>query len=94
MRRQFFCQLSKTNVKFQFPCQKIENVTPDIMIKMVSTSVILALLFTVPALGIFLGIYWHTDNLMMGIIIGFTVHFITLGFSHSISQFISLFFDS
>lgn len=86
--------MSKTSVKFQFPCQKIENVTPDIMIKMVSTSVILALLFTVPALGIFLGIYWHTDNLMMGIIIGFTVHFITLGFSHSISQSISLFFDS
>jgi hypothetical protein len=56
--------------------------------------VILALLFTVPALGIFLGIYWHTDDLMMGIIIGFTVHFITLGFSHPISHSITSFFDS
>jgi len=50
----------------------MENVTPDIMIKMVSVSVILALLFTVPALGIFLGIYWHTDNLVIGAIMGFS----------------------
>jgi hypothetical protein len=64
------------------------------MIKTASTSVILALLFTVPALGIFLGVYWHTNNLMMGIIIGFTVHFVILGFSHPISQSISSFFDS
>ena len=86
--------MSKISVKFQFPCQKTENVTPDIMIKMVSASVILALLFTVPALGIFLGIYWYTDNLMIGILIGFTVHFITLGFSHPISRSISSFLDS
>jgi hypothetical protein len=86
--------LSRTTTKFQFPCQKAENVTPDIILKMLSTSVILALLFTVPTLGIFLGIYWHTDNLLMGVIIGFTVHFITLGFSHPISQSISSFFDS
>lgn len=84
----------KTSAKFQFPCQETENITPDIMIKMVSISVILSLLFTVPALGIFLGIYWHTDNLMMGIIIGFAVHFITLGFSQQISQSVSSFFDS
>ena len=86
--------MSRTSAKFQFPCQKTENVTPDIMIKMVSTSVILALLFTVPALGIFLGIYWHTDNILIGVIIGFTVHFVTLGFSHLISQSILSFFDS
>jgi len=86
--------LSRTSVKFQFPCQKTENVTPDIMIRIVSTSVILALLFTVPALGIFLGIYLHTDNLLMGVIIGFMVHFVTLGFSYPISQSISSFFDS
>ena len=86
--------MSRTSAKFQCPCQKIENVTPDIMIKMASTSVILALLFTVPALGIFFGIYWHTDNILIGVIIGFMVHFVTLGFSHPISQSISSFFDS
>jgi len=86
--------LSRRSAKFQFPCQKTENATPDIIVKMVSTSVILALLFTVPALGIFLGIYWYTDNLLIGVIIGFTVHFITLGFSHPVSQSISSFFDS
>jgi len=86
--------LSRTSVKFEFPCQKSENVTPDHMIKLISVSVILALLFTVPALGIFLGIYWYTDNILMGAIIGFAIHFITLGFSYTISQSISSFLDS
>ena len=72
----------------------MENVTPDIMIKMVSVSVILALLFTVPALGIFLGIYWHTDNLVIGAIMGFSTHFVTLGLAHPLSRSISTFFDS
>jgi len=64
------------------------------MIKLISASVILALLFTVPALGIFLGIYWYTDNILMDAIIGFAIHFITLGFSYTISQSISSFLDS
>jgi len=64
------------------------------MIKLISVSVILALLFTVPALGIFLGIYWYTDNILMGAIIGFAIHFIALGFSYTISQSISSFLDS
>jgi hypothetical protein len=64
------------------------------MVKMISTSAILALLFTVPALGIFLGIYLHTDNLLIAAIIGFAIHFVTLGFSHQISQSISSYFDS
>ena len=93
-QKNIFCQLSRTSIKFQFPCQKSENITPDIMIKMISTSAILALLFTVPALGLFLGIYWYTDNLLMGAIIGFAIHFLTLGLSPPISQFISSYFDS
>jgi hypothetical protein len=86
--------LSRTSIKFEFPCQKSENVTPDLVIKLISTSVILALLFTVPALGIFLGIYWYTENIIMGAIIGFAIHFITLGFSYPISQSISSFLDN
>ncbi len=93
-QKNIFCQLSRTSIKFEFPCQKSENITPDIMIKMISTSAILALLFTVPALGLFLGIYWYTDNLLMGAIIGFAIHFLTIGLSHPISQFISSYFDS
>jgi len=93
-QKNIFCELSTPSVRFQFPCQKTENVTPEIMIKMISTSAILALLFTVPALGIFLGIYWYTDNLLMSAIIGFAIHFLTIGLSHPISQFISSYFDS
>jgi hypothetical protein len=85
--------LSRTSIKFQFPCQKSENISPEIMIKMISTSAILALLFTVPALGLFLGIYWYTDNLLISAIVGFAIHFLTLGLSYPLSQSISSFFD-
>jgi len=72
----------------------MENVTPDIMIKMASVSIILALLFTVPSLGIFLGIYWYTDNLAIGVLVGMLIHFIILGFAHPISQSITSFFGN
>jgi len=50
-------------------------------------------LFTVPALGLFLGIYWYTDNLLISAIVGFAIHFLTLGLSYPLSQSISSFFD-
>jgi len=45
-------------------------------------------------LGIFLGIYWHTDNLAIGVLVGMLIHFIILGFAHPISQSITSFFGN
>ncbi len=49
-------------------------------------SSILALILTVPGLGIFLGIYYGTGNLIVGAVIGFSLHFVTLAFSGRISK--------
>ena len=56
--------------------------------KIIWKSSILAMIFTIPALGIFLGIYFGTGNLLVGAIIGFGVHFATLAFSGRISTWL------
>ena len=60
----------------------------EVFSKMILNSSILALIFTVPALGIFLGIYYSTGNLLIGAILGFGIHFVTLAFSGRISKWI------
>ncbi len=68
----------------------IDKKTPDDKFDIISQilwkSSIMALIFTVPALGIFLGIYYGTGNLIVGAAIGFGVHFTTLAFSGRISK--------
>ena len=56
----------------------------DVLTNWVSIS--MALIFALPSLGIFLGIYYGTGNLVVGAILGFVVHFITLAFSSRISK--------
>ena len=51
-------------------------------------SSILAVIFAVPALGIFLGIYYTTGDLLVGAILGFGIHFATLAFSGRISKWL------
>lgn len=58
----------------------------DIIAQMLWKSSILALIFTVPALVIFLGIYYGTGNLIVGAVVGFGIHFVTLAFSGRISK--------
>ena len=56
--------------------------------KLIWKSSILAMIFALPALGIFLGIYYNTGNLLVSAILGFGVHFITLIFSGRISKWL------
>jgi len=65
---------------------KKADITTDLIFTTIWKSTILALIFTVPALGVFLGIYYTTDNLIVGGIVGFGIHFITLAFSSKISK--------
>ena len=44
------------------------------------------MIFTLPPLGLFLGIYFWTGDLVIGAIIGFSVHFVILAFSGRISK--------
>ena len=67
----------------KFPTKKNET-SIDILTNWVSIS--MALIFALPSLGVFLGIYYGTGNLIIGAVLGFGVHFVTLAFSSRISK--------
>ena len=47
------------------------------------------MIFAIPPLALFLGIYFLTGELIIGAIIGFGVHFVILAFSGRISKIIT-----
>ena len=59
----------------------------DILTNWVSIS--MAMIFALPSLGLFLGIYFGTGNLIVGVAVGFGVHFVILAFSGRISKFLT-----
>jgi hypothetical protein len=69
----------------KFPTKKNET-SIDILTNWVSIS--MALIFALPSLGVFLGIYYGTGNLIIAAVLGFGVHFVTLVFSGRISKYL------
>ncbi len=70
----------------KIPSKKNET-SIDVLTNWVSIS--MALIFALPSLGVFLGIYYGTGNLIIGAVLGFGVHFITLAFSSRISKYLN-----
>jgi hypothetical protein len=75
---------------FNFPKKKTQ-VSTEVLIRFIWVSSFLAMIFALPPLGIFLGIYFLTGELIIGAIIGFGVHFVILAFSGRISKIITQF---
>jgi len=73
---------------FKFPRKKTE-VSTEVLIKFIWISSFLAMIFALPPLGLFLGIYFLTGELILGAVIGFGVHFVILAFSGRISKIIT-----
>lgn len=71
-----------------FPSEK-KKIPTEVIINTIWISTFLAMIFTIPALGIFLGIYYSTGNLVLGALLGFSVHFIAFAFSGRISKFLT-----
>ncbi len=69
----------------KFPTKKNET-SIDILTNWVSIS--MALIFALPSLGVFLGIYYGTGNLIIAAVLGFGVHIVTLVFSGRISKYL------
>ena len=70
----------------KFPTKKTK--TPiNVLTNWVSIS--MALIFALPSLGVFLGIYYGTGNLVVGAVIGFGIHFVTFAFSGRISNYLN-----
>lgn len=72
----------------RFPGKK-NNISVDTLVRMIWVSSFMAMIFALPALGIFLAIYYGTGNLIMGAVVGFGIHFVTLAFSARISKFLT-----
>ena len=70
-----------------FPSKK-KKISGKVIINTIWISTFLAMIFTLPSLAIFLGIYYGTGNLILGAVLGFGVHVIALIFSDKISKFL------
>lgn len=66
--------------------KKKSDITTETLVNTVWVSTFLALVLTIPALSVFLGIYFMTGNLLVGAVIGFGLHFVALAFSDRISK--------
>ena len=64
------------------------DIPSELLVKTIWKSSVLAVIFTVPALTIFLGIYYTVGNLILAAILGFGMHFVTLAFSGRISKWL------
>ena len=73
---------------FNFKKKKTE-VSTELLIKFIWVSSFLAMIFALPPLAVFLGIYFLTGELIIGAVIGFGLHFIILAFSGKISKVIT-----
>jgi hypothetical protein len=86
MRGTNFERMHMINNRLAFPGKNNINVTPDAFAKSIWVSSGLAMIFALPPLVIFLGIYLHSSNLVAGVIVGFGFHFVLLGLSPRISE--------
>ncbi len=73
---------------FNFRKKKTE-ISTEVLVKFIWVSSFLAMIFALPPLALFLGIYFLTGELIIGAIIGFGVHFVILAFSGRISKVIT-----
>lgn len=72
----------------RFPKKK-NDISTEVVINTIWISAFMAMIFALPPLGIFLGIYFGTGNLIVGAVLGFGVHFVTLAFAGKISKFLT-----
>ncbi|MEM2161020.1 MAG: hypothetical protein QXN55_08715 [Candidatus Nitrosotenuis sp.] len=66
--------------------KKKSEITTETLVNTIWVSTFLALVLTIPALGVFLGIYFTTGSLLVGAVVGFGLHFVALAFSDRISK--------
>jgi len=72
----------------KFP-RKRKVISSELLVRTIWVSTILAIIFSIPPLTIFLGIYYLLGNLVLGAILGFGAHFVILVFSGKISKFLT-----
>ncbi|AIF85296.1 hypothetical protein NTE_03267 [Candidatus Nitrososphaera evergladensis SR1] len=82
---------SKQTLKFS--AQRLDNMTPELLAKSMWVSTGMAMIFSLPPLGLFIGLYEAEMHIGVAAGIGFGVHFATLAFSRRIAAGLSKLFD-
>lgn len=80
--------MSRTRLSFS---NKYKNITPELMTTSIWVSTTLALILTLPALGLFLLFFQLTSNILISSMIGFGFHFVLLAISDRISASLTSF---
>ena len=63
-------------------------LTNDVLVNTLWVSTILALVLTLPSIGIFLYVFLETGTWLTGALLAFGIHFVILAFSEKISNFL------
>ena len=63
-------------------------LTYDVLVNTLWVSTILALILTLPSIGIFLYVFLETGSWLTGALLAFGIHFVILAFSERISNFL------
>ena len=66
-------------------------LTYDVLVNTLWVSTILALILTLPSVGIFLYVFLETGSWLTGALLAFGIHFVILAFSERISNFLQKF---
>lgn len=78
----------------KFKNGSFEKLTPELVVRSMWMSTALAMIFAVPPVGLFIGLYQSGVNIAIATGIGFGIHFAILVFSKKISSsLIKLFED-
>jgi hypothetical protein len=85
--------LSHSRTKLTFVNNPLNDLTPDFMVKSAWVSTAIALILTLPPLGLFMGILQTADNLLLGVATGFGIHFFLITVSARISSALSALFE-
>ncbi|MEM2759295.1 MAG: hypothetical protein QXU32_01260 [Nitrososphaerales archaeon] len=83
-------QIIQNRVYFK---SRFESITPELMVKGMWVSTALALILTIPALATFIGLYYSTGSVIVGALVGFTLHFATFAFATRITKALETLFD-
>lgn len=70
----------------KFKGRSFENLTPELVAKSMWMSTALAMIFALPPVGIFIGLYQAGINIAIAAALGFGIHFAILAFSKRISH--------
>lgn len=85
--------LRPARTKLAYVNHPLDNLTPDFMVKSAWVSTAIALILTLPPLGLFMAIFQTTGNLLLGATVGFGLHFMLIVLSTKISSALSTLFE-